>query len=54
MDLHSTQMQGLFDVPVDNLTSDPAIAKFILGRLGECATDCVIVAKSTTLAKRCA
>jgi len=29
MDLHDPQFQGFFDIPVDNLTSQPLIAKYI-------------------------
>jgi len=31
MDLHSPQIQGFFSVPMDNLTSMPALARYIVG-----------------------
>ncbi len=31
MDLHSPQIQGFFSVPMDNLTSMPALARYIAG-----------------------
>jgi ribose-phosphate pyrophosphokinase len=31
MDLHSPQIQGFFSVPMDNLTSMPAVARYIAG-----------------------
>ena len=30
MDLHSTQLQGFFDIPVDNLLGMPVLAKYFL------------------------
>lgn len=29
MDLHSSQIQGFFDKPTDNLFAEPSIAKYI-------------------------
>jgi ribose-phosphate pyrophosphokinase len=29
MDLHASQIQGFFDIPVDNLYAEPAILKYI-------------------------
>lgn len=29
MDLHASQIQGFFDIPVDNLTSEPSVARWI-------------------------
>ena len=29
MDLHASQIQGFFDIPVDNLFAEPLIAKYI-------------------------
>ena len=42
MDLHSTQIQGFFDIPVDNLLGMPVLAKYIL-RNGFKNDDLVIV-----------
>ncbi len=32
MDLHASQIQGFFDIPVDNLTSEPSVARWIRSR----------------------
>uniref|UniRef100_A0A914XU02 ribose-phosphate diphosphokinase n=1 Tax=Panagrolaimus superbus TaxID=310955 RepID=A0A914XU02_9BILA len=29
MDLHASQIQGFFDIPVDNLIAEPAILRYI-------------------------
>ena len=29
MDLHASQIQGFFDIPVDNLYAEPAVLKWI-------------------------
>lgn len=29
MDLHASQIQGFFDIPVDNLFAEPLIARYI-------------------------
>ena len=29
MDLHASQIQGFFDVPVDNLYAEPCMVKYI-------------------------
>eukprot|EP01134_Creolimax_fragrantissima_P002860 CFRG2860T1 len=34
MDLHASQIQGFFDVPLDNLYGEPAILKYIIERMG--------------------
>lgn len=51
MDLHSSQIQGFFSRPVDNLFAEPSIAKFIRERIAEYATG-VIVSKNAGGAKR--
>lgn len=33
MDLHASQIQGFFDIPVDNLTSEPSVARWIRTRV---------------------
>ena len=30
MDLHASQIQGFFDIPVDNLFAEPAVVKWIM------------------------
>jgi phosphoribosylpyrophosphate synthetase len=53
MDLHSSQMQGFFSRPVDNLFAEPAIVKFIRDKIPEYANG-VVVSKNAGGAKRCA
>merc|ERR1711934_177260 len=44
MDLHASQIQGFFDVPVDNLYAEPAILKYITEKIrDDNIDDCVIV-----------
>ncbi|KAI3485249.1 hypothetical protein L1887_51534 [Cichorium endivia] len=38
MDLHASQIQGFFDIPVDNLTSEPSVARWIRTKVDNCAT----------------
>jgi hypothetical protein len=51
MDLHSFQMQGFFNRPVDNLFSEPTIVKYIMEHIPE-YTNGVIVSKNPGGAKR--
>ena len=51
MDLHATQIQGFFDVPVDNLLSEPTLTKYIMNNV-EDYRDGVVVAKNAGAAKR--
>ena len=51
MDLHSSQIQGFFNRPVDNLFAEPSIAKFIKEHIPEYATG-VVVSKNAGGAKR--
>ncbi|MEJ5258594.1 MAG: ribose-phosphate pyrophosphokinase [Anaerohalosphaeraceae bacterium] len=32
LDLHAAQLQGFFDIPVDHLTAEPVIAKYLKGK----------------------
>lgn len=41
MDLHASQIQGFFDIPVDNLFAEPAVLKWIRENIAEWRT-CVI------------
>ncbi|KAJ1552409.1 Ribose-phosphate pyrophosphokinase 1, partial [Cladochytrium tenue] len=53
MDLHATQMQGFFKVPVDNLLAEPAVADYIQSRFPDVSPDNVcIVCKNAGGAKR--
>ncbi|KAI3628851.1 PRS1 [Malassezia furfur] len=45
VDLHASQIQGFFDVPVDNLTSEPSIARWIRSNVDDWR-DAIIVATS--------
>lgn len=35
MDLHASQIQGFFDIPVDNLYAEPAVLKWIKENIAE-------------------
>ncbi|KAI9142670.1 phosphoribosyltransferase-like protein [Paraphysoderma sedebokerense] len=51
MDLHSDQMQGFFNRPVDNLLSEPTISKFIMEEIPEYQNG-VVVSKNPGGVKR--
>ncbi|KAF9412626.1 hypothetical protein BGZ94_000993 [Podila epigama] len=51
MDLHASQMQGFFNLPVDNLYAEPTIAKWIKENVDDWANG-VIVSKNAGGAKR--
>lgn len=51
MDLHASQIQGFFDIPVDNLYAEPAVLKWIKENIPEWKT-CVIVSPDAGGAKR--
>ncbi|KAK3044708.1 hypothetical protein LTS18_000564, partial [Coniosporium uncinatum] len=50
MDLHASQIQGFFDVPVDNLYAEPSTLRWIREKLP--IEDCVIVSPDAGGAKR--
>ncbi|KAI9665734.1 MAG: hypothetical protein M1821_003668 [Bathelium mastoideum] len=50
MDLHASQIQGFFNVPVDNLYAEPSTLRWIRGNLR--VRDCVIVSPDAGGAKR--
>lgn len=50
MDLHASQIQGFFDVPVDNLYAEPATVQYIRQNLD--VRNCVIVSPDAGGAKR--
>jgi ribose-phosphate pyrophosphokinase len=50
MDLHASQIQGFFNVPVDNLYAEPSTLRWIRENLS--AKDCVIVSPDAGGAKR--
>jgi len=51
LDLHDPQFQGFFDIPVDNLTSQPLIAKYIKDNIPD-YKDAIIVSPDAGGAKR--
>jgi len=51
LDLHDPQFQGFFDIPVDNLTSQPLIAKYIRDNIPD-YKDAIIVSPDAGGAKR--
>uniref|UniRef100_A0AC34FW04 Ribose-phosphate diphosphokinase n=1 Tax=Panagrolaimus sp. ES5 TaxID=591445 RepID=A0AC34FW04_9BILA len=51
MDLHASQIQGFFDIPVDNLFAEPAILRYIQTSIPNWE-NCVIVSPNAEGAKR--
>lgn len=51
MDLHASQMQGFFSIPVDNLYAEPSLARWIREHIVDWKS-CVIVSKNPGGAKR--
>jgi len=51
MDLHASQIQGFFDIPVDNLFAEPAVLKYIRDNIRDWQ-HCVIVSPDAGGAKR--
>ena len=43
MDLHANQIQGFFDIPVDNLRGAPLFAKYYIDKFGKGNPDVVVV-----------
>jgi ribose-phosphate pyrophosphokinase len=50
MDLHASQIQGFFNVPVDNLYAEPSTLRWIKGNLQ--VDQCVVVSPDAGGAKR--
>lgn len=42
MDLHASQIQGFFDIPVDNLYAEPAVIKWIQKNISDWQNCCVV------------
>ena len=42
MDLHASQIQGFFDIPVDNLYAEPAVLKWIKENISEWRNACIV------------
>lgn len=53
MDLHASQIQGFFDVPVDNLYAEPSVVRYIKENLNY-KEDCIIISPDAGGAKRAA
>jgi ribose-phosphate pyrophosphokinase len=51
MELHASQIQGFFDIPVDNLWIEPIISNFVKGRI-EDWRDVIVVSPDAGGAKR--
>ncbi|XP_047126406.1 ribose-phosphate pyrophosphokinase 2 isoform X2 [Hydra vulgaris] len=51
MDLHASQIQGFFDIPVDNLFAEPAVLKYIREHINNWQ-QCVVVSPDAGGAKR--
>jgi len=43
MDLHASQIQGFFDIPVDNLLGNPVFVKYYLGKFSEAERENMVV-----------
>jgi len=43
MDLHASQIQGFFDIPVDNLMGSPLLANYYINKFGAGNPDCIVV-----------
>ncbi|KAK2519626.1 Tlr7 [Columba guinea] len=52
MDLHASQIQGFFDIPVDNLYAEPAVLQWIKENILEWR-NCIIVSPDAGGAKSC-
>ena len=50
MDLHASQIQGFFSVPVDNLTAEPTVRRWVMGM--ENCEDAVLVSPDAGGVKR--
>ena len=59
MDLHASQVQGFFDIPVDNLYAEPAVLKWIKENISEWRDACIVspdaggAKRVTSIADRC-
>lgn len=52
MDLHASQIQGFFKVPVDNLYAEPSTLRWIKDNYPNVKNECVIVSPDAGGAKR--
>jgi ribose-phosphate pyrophosphokinase len=52
MDLHASQIQGFFDIPVDNLYAEPAVVKWIRENIPTYKEEAIVVSPDAGGAKR--
>jgi len=52
MDLHASQIQGFFDIPVDNLYAEPAVVKWIKENIPTYRSEAIVVSPDAGGAKR--
>lgn len=52
MDLHASQIQGFFDIPVDNLFSEPLMCRYIKQHIPTWREEAIIVSPDAGGAKR--
>lgn len=52
MDLHASQIQGFFDIPVDNLYAEPTMLQYLRETMGSQLKNAVIVSPDAGGAKR--
>jgi ribose-phosphate pyrophosphokinase len=52
MDLHASQIQGFFDIPVDNLFSEPLMCRYIKQHIPTWQEEAIIVSPDAGGAKR--
>ena len=53
MDLHASQIQGFFDIPVDNLYAEPAVVKWIKENIPTYKSEAIVVSPDAGGAKVC-
>ncbi len=52
MDLHAAQIQGFFDIPMDNLYGNPVFVDYYAKKFGERCEDMVVVSRARTFAQK--
>jgi ribose-phosphate pyrophosphokinase len=52
MDLHASQIQGFFDIPVDNLYAEPTMLHYLRETMGQEIKNAIIVSPDAGGAKR--
>jgi len=52
MDLHTDQIQGFFDIPVDNMSACRLLAEYYIGILGKADPDTIVVSPDVGSVKR--